>query len=148
MTTRSYEKFNCPIAQTLAEVGDQWTLLIVRDALRGQQRFEDFQESLGISRNLLSCRLKQMVGNGLLERVLIEGSRRHAYHPTEKCKELRKVLWALADWGENWRQDPQGPRIFMTDHDSGAKVKLEFCRQDTGEVVAGGAVRTKLRPDL
>ena len=108
MTKRSYEKHNCPIAQTLGAIGDQWTLLIVRDAINGVQRFEDFQERLGISRNLLSSRLKQMVADGLLDRAPIEGSRRFAYVPTKKCKDLRKILLALAEWGETWRGDAAG----------------------------------------
>jgi len=145
MTRRSYDKHNCPIAQTLGAVGDQWTLLIVRDALRGLGRFEDFQDSLGISRNLLSSRLKQMVEEGLLERTPIDGSRRHAYRPTKKCKDLRKVLLSLAEWGEVWRRDPDGPRIFLHDRNSEASVSLEFCRQDTGQIIENKAVVTKFR---
>ena len=60
MTTRSYEQPDCPLAQALRVVGDQWTLMIVRDALGGVRRFEGFQKSLGLSRNLLTQRLRQL----------------------------------------------------------------------------------------
>ncbi|GIT09110.1 MAG: hypothetical protein CM1200mP30_27400 [Pseudomonadota bacterium] len=46
MTKRSYEKLECPIARSLSVLGDQWTLMIVRDALMGIKRFEGFQKSL------------------------------------------------------------------------------------------------------
>ena len=78
MTSRSYERLVCPIAQSLSVLGEQWTLLILRDVLFGYSRFEEFQSSLGISRNLLSRRLAEMVESCLLERrPLHEGAKRH-----------------------------------------------------------------------
>ena len=121
---------------------------LIGTALRGLGRFEDFQDSLGISRNLLSSRLKQMVEEGLLERAPIDGSRRHAYRPTKKCKELRKILLSLAEWGEAWRGDPDGPRISLHDKNSEASVSLEFCRQDTGQIIDNKAVVTKFRSSV
>ena len=93
MTTKNYERHNCPIAKTLAAVGDQWTLMIVRDAFRGRRRFEEFQASLEVSRNLLTSRLKRMVEDGLLERYLIDGSKRHGYRPTENAWRSGRHCW-------------------------------------------------------
>lgn len=58
---------NCPVAQTLAMIGDRWTLLIIRDAFLGLSRFEQFQKSLGITRHVLAERLKRLVEEGILE---------------------------------------------------------------------------------
>lgn len=135
MSTRSYEQHNCPVAQALRVVGDQWTLMIVRDALSGIRRFEGFQKSLGLSRNLLTQRLRQLEGEGMLERVPIPGSRRHEYRPTDKCRDLRVALLALAEWGERWRPDPDGPRLKVRERGSGRPVGARLCRLDDGEAV-------------
>ncbi len=146
MTTKNYERHNCPIAKTLAAVGDQWTLMIVRDAFRGRRRFEEFQASLEISRNLLTSRLKRMVEDGLLERYLIDGSKRHGYRPTEKCLALRPTLLAMAEWGEDWYADPAGRRLLIQERESGAEVGLRFCRLDTKQTLEAEQVTTKFGP--
>lgn len=135
MTTRSYDQHNCPIAQALRTIGDQWTLLIVRDALAGVRRFQGFQKSLGLSRNLLTQRLRQLEDEGLLERVPIEGSRRYEYQPTQKCWDLRVVLLSLAEWGERWRPDPDGPRLKIRERGSGHPVGARLCRLDDGQAI-------------
>jgi len=60
----------CPVAKALEVVGDRWTLLMVRDLLRGAQRFQDFLASLpGIAPTILSDRLKLMEEHGLVTRA-------------------------------------------------------------------------------
>lgn len=145
MTTRSYDQHNCPIAQALRVIGDQWTLLIVRDALAGIRRFQGFQKSLGLSRNLLTQRLRQLEEEGLLERVAIEGSRRFEYRPTQKCRELRVALLSLAEWGERWRPDPDGPRLKIRERDSGSPVGARLCRLDDGRAIDGQQVEVVRR---
>jgi DNA-binding HxlR family transcriptional regulator len=66
---RDYEGQNCSIARALEIVGERWTLLIIRDAFLGRRRFEEFQESLGIARNVLTDRLNRLVDERILERV-------------------------------------------------------------------------------
>ena len=56
----------CSIARPAALLGDRWTLVILRQAFNGIKRFEDFQESLGISRSLLSERLARLVDRAIL----------------------------------------------------------------------------------
>ena len=70
MLNRDYEGQNCSIARALEVVGERWTLLIIRDVLLGLHRFDEFQESLGIARNVLTDRLNRLVDEGVLERVL------------------------------------------------------------------------------
>ena len=69
MLKRDYDGQNCSIARALEIVGERWTLLIVRDALAGMRRFDEFQESLGIARNILTDRLNRLVEEGILERL-------------------------------------------------------------------------------
>jgi streptomycin 3"-adenylyltransferase len=102
MRRTSLDDATCPIARSLDEIGDWWTLLIVRDAFTGKKRFSDFQQSLGLAKNILSARLKTLVGNGVLEkRPSATGSARGEYHLTEKGRRLRVVLVALRQWGED-----------------------------------------------
>ncbi|WP_267221285.1 winged helix-turn-helix transcriptional regulator [Dyella silvae] len=92
----------CPIARALDEIGDWWTLLIVRDAFGGKTRFGEFQKSLGLAKNILTERLKTLVANGVLEkRPASDGGARSEYHLTEKGRQLRVILFALRQWGED-----------------------------------------------
>ena len=87
----------CPIARSLGIVGDGWSLLIVRDAVRGKSRFGEFQKSLGIARNILAARLKALVACGILEQT-----EAGAYRLTDKGEELKPVLGAFWNWGTKW----------------------------------------------
>ena len=64
MLRRDYEGQECSIARALEIVGERWTLLIIRDAFLGLRRFDEFQESLGIARNVLTDRLNRLVEEG------------------------------------------------------------------------------------
>jgi len=92
----------CPVARTLDVVGEWWTLLIVRDALLGARRFEDFKAT-GIADNILSARLKRLVEEGVLERSRYqERPDRYEYVLTEKGRALGPVVQALRGWGRRW----------------------------------------------
>ena len=98
---RDYEGQNCSIARALEIVGERWTLLIIRDAFLGLCRFEQFQESLGIARNVLTDRLNRLVDEGVLERVRYsERPERYEYRLTRKGRELNIALAALQQWGD------------------------------------------------
>src|SRR5688500_7862894 len=68
----TYAGQTCSVARTLELVGERWTLLILRDAFLGVRRFDDFQRSLGIARNVLNTRLQRLCDCGLLERRLYQ----------------------------------------------------------------------------
>jgi len=92
---------SCPVAKTLEVIGDRWTLLVVRDLLRGTQRFQDLLGSLpGIAPNILSARLKLMDEHGLIRRTLYsDHPPRAEYALTDRGRELGMVVGALAAWG-------------------------------------------------
>jgi len=103
---RDYEGQNCSIARALEIVGERWTLLIVRDAFLGRRRFDEFQESLGISRNVLTERLGRLVDEGILDRVLYqEHPPRHEYRLTRKGLDLHLALTGLRQWGDRYLSD-------------------------------------------
>lgn len=99
--TADYSLQRCAIAATLEVVGDPWTLLILRDAFQGVRRFEQWQERLGVARNVLASRLKSLVGHGVLAtRRYSERPPRHEYVLTDKGRELSSVLLTMAEWGD------------------------------------------------
>ena len=90
----------CPVARSLDVIGDWWSLLIVRDALRGVRRFSEFQKNLGIAKNMLAGRLKMLVDEGILHlQPASDGSAWQEYVLTEKGRALQTVLLALSQWG-------------------------------------------------
>jgi DNA-binding HxlR family transcriptional regulator len=108
---RDYDGQNCSIARALEVVGERWTLLIVRDAFLGLRRFDEFQESLGIARNVLTDRLNRLVAEGILERVRYsERPERFEYRLTTKGRELNIALAGLRQWGDKHLSD-KPPRV-------------------------------------
>jgi DNA-binding HxlR family transcriptional regulator len=100
MKRTSFLKDECPIARSLETVGDWWSLLIIRDAFIGKKRFGEFQESLGVAKNILTVRLKKLVAEGVLGKApASDGSAYSEYVLTEKGRGLFLVLVALGEWG-------------------------------------------------
>ncbi|MEO1475231.1 MAG: helix-turn-helix domain-containing protein [Pseudomonadota bacterium] len=92
----------CPIARSLSLIGDRWTMLIIRDCFLGKTRFGQFQSSLGITRHILTDRLKRLVEAGLL--IKLEYARgRYDYRLSETGKDLEPVLRELFKWGKRHR---------------------------------------------
>lgn len=121
MKLRTFEDFNCSLAQTLSVIGEHWTLLIIRDAFFGVRRFDDFHRSLGISRNILSVRLKKLVQAGVLEKS--EGPGHPEYRLTEKGLALQPVMVAMTQWGDTYLPNPDGKRLTFVDRRDGKPIK-------------------------
>ncbi len=96
----------CPVACSLDIIGDRWTLLVVRDLILGRARFKEFSASPEhIPTNILSDRLARLLEAGVVERVpASDGTKRQAYHLTNKGNALRPVLEAMRDWGLKWEK--------------------------------------------
>ncbi|MFZ0216117.1 MAG: helix-turn-helix domain-containing protein [Candidatus Dormiibacterota bacterium] len=113
MRRKSFQDMNCSVAQALEVVGEWWTMLIVRDCLLGVTRFDDFQERLGIARNVLTERLDHLVARGVLRRVAYQDHPpRHDYRLTEKGRDLWLVVNALRQWGDRWEAG-DGPPVVV-----------------------------------
>jgi DNA-binding HxlR family transcriptional regulator len=110
MLGRTYDDQVCSIARALEVLGERWTLLLVRDALNGLTRFEEFQQSLGVARNVLTDRLKRLVDAGVLERIRYqERPERYRYELTAMGRELGVPILSLMHWGDRHLAGPQGP---------------------------------------
>ncbi|MCR9268618.1 MAG: winged helix-turn-helix transcriptional regulator [Henriciella sp.] len=119
----------CHLAKAIETIGDRWTLLILRAALFGVRRFDDFQKELSIPRTVLSGRLGKLVETGILEKQKYkeDGKRaRPEYVLTEAGEALRPVFMALTQWGDDWVSDGALPPISFTHAKSRQKVRPAF----------------------
>ena len=126
----------CPIARSLERVGEWWSMLILRDALHGFTRFDQFQKSLGIAPNMLTRRLDGLVRAGLLERRRYsEHPPRFEYVPTERGRDFRPVLIALLSWG-NKHFAPEGASVLLVDRQSGEPAEPIFVDRKSGRPIS------------
>jgi DNA-binding HxlR family transcriptional regulator len=137
MLQRSYPDQICSISRALEVVGERWTLLILRDAALGLQRFDEFQASLGIASNVLTNRLKLLCEEGVLERVTDEERPgRPKYVLTDKGREIGPALIALMKWGDRHYPAPGGPpRLTIHTTDGGnvsVRLTCDRCGKDVG----------------
>jgi DNA-binding HxlR family transcriptional regulator len=143
---RDYEGQVCSIARTLELVGDRWTLLVIRDVVLGNRRFDQLLTSLGVASNVLTDRLTRLVAEGILERVRYsERPERFEYRLTEKGRELGVPLLALMQWGDRYVSD-KPPRIARRQSDrSPITVRLVA---DDGSAVRAGDIELVPGPGL
>jgi DNA-binding HxlR family transcriptional regulator len=135
MQRKSFGGMPCPIARSLERVGEWWSMLILRDALHGFTRFDQFQQSLGIAPNMLSRRLDALVEAGLLERRRYsEHPPRDEYAPTARGRDFRPVLIALMAWG-NRHFAPEGASVQLIDSETGAAVEPILVDKATGRPI-------------
>jgi DNA-binding HxlR family transcriptional regulator len=100
----------CSVARSLEIVGEWWTLLIVREAFFGTERFSDFEANLGISKNVLGERLNKLVQAKVLERTPQQGRGNPvSYRLTDRGRDLLPVIVALMQWGDRWINHKQAP---------------------------------------
>jgi len=156
MEWREASTENCPIGRALELLGEKWTLLIVRDALNGVRRFDDFRQHVGLSEAVLSNRLRKLVDAGVLitQPYQDAGSReRFEYRLTPKGRDLLPVVIALKQWGEAHHGDPRGPVVHVQHRGCGGGVRAvlrceahtdrELTAYDTRAVPGPGARRAR-----
>jgi DNA-binding HxlR family transcriptional regulator len=132
---RSYESQNCSIARALEIVGDRWTLLVIRDALKGVRRFDDFQATLGVARNVLTDRLTRLCDEGILRRHLYqERPDRFEYRLTRKGVELWPVMMSLLLWGDEHYAE-QGAPLILLHKDCGGRLARTLTCADCGKIL-------------
>lgn len=119
----TYDDQICSIASTLEVVGERWTLLIVRDAMLGLRRFDEFQADLGIARNVLQSRLERLVKQGIFDKHRYQDRpERYEYRLTEKGLDLWPTLVALMQWGDAHAPPAAGPPVVLEHRECGGAI--------------------------
>jgi DNA-binding HxlR family transcriptional regulator len=106
-------------------LGEKWTVVVLREVFLGVRRFDDLRVRTGIPRQVLTNRLSSLVEHGLLRREPYQepGARvRHEYRLTAKGFDLYPVLIAVAEWGNRYLADPEGPPVMFVHRDCGDEV--------------------------
>lgn len=155
MSKVRFSDHECPLARALDEIGDWWTLLVIREVMYGNSRFEAFRSQLGISRAVLSDRLSRLVQAGILERKTYADDKRAAdYSLTEKGRDLWPVIVAMLHWSKQHVVDSDV--VSGVSRISGKPID-RICAVDTqGEIIetadtqlmAGGDASEHLRARL
>ena len=141
MLHNTYAGQTCSVARSLEVVGERWTLLILRDAFLGLRRFDEFQRSLGIARNVLNTRLRRLVDAGLLERRQYqERPERYEYRLTEMGRDLWPTIVALMAWGDKHLAD-DGPPLVLEHKGCGGTVDDRRTCTTCGDVLEARDVR-------
>ena len=136
----------CPIARSLERVGEWWSILIMRDALYGLTRFDEFQKSLVIAPNILARRLNTLVEAGLLERHRYsERPPRDEYLLTDRGRDFRPVTQALLAWG-NRHFAPEGASVVITNTETGETAEPIMVDGRTGRPLSDPVFRTTAGP--
>ncbi|RLZ09471.1 transcriptional regulator [Acinetobacter sp. 2JN-4] len=137
----------CSVARTLSVLGDRWTMLILRNAFMGVRRFDDFQRSLGLTRHVLSERLKRLVEHGILAKVpYVERQERFEYQLTEKGLDLYPIMLSMIQWADKWMDMGLGKPIEFTHKRCGKKMIPQMVCSECDEPIQVKDVRATAGP--
>lgn len=118
------DKRNDPVARTLAVIGDQWTMMVVKEAFSDVVTFEEFQKKLDISRSTLSARLLHLVEQDVLcKTAYSEHPPRYSYQLTPAGRDLFSVALLMFHWGERWLFNDGQPSYHLVHQTCGNKLK-------------------------
>jgi DNA-binding HxlR family transcriptional regulator len=130
----------CPIARSLALIGDAWSMLILRDAHFGLTRFDQFRKSLGVAPTILTKRLTTLTEEGLLEkRLYSERPPREEYLLTDAGRDFLPVLIMIGAWGSQYRGE--GKLVQLLDAETGLRIKPIVIDEMTGEKIGTRPIR-------
>src|ERR1700761_5746257 len=108
----------CPVAATMALIGEKWSMLALREVFLGNHRFNDIARNTGAPRDRLAARLRALEAAGILERREYSAApARYGYHLTPAGKALSPVMRALVNWGNTWAVDEPRMALRHGDHD-------------------------------
>ena len=154
---REFADWPCSLARTVDVFGDSWTLLIVRDALQGLTRFDEFKRSLNVAGNTLSDRLGRLVDAGVMtKRFYQDNPPRYEYLLTEKGRDFFPILTGMLAWGDRWLDDGAGAPVVLHHHEPDHKIVPRVVCSECGEPVVhsdiqfcvGPGYPDDVRPDL
>lgn len=127
----------CTLAASFDFLGDRWSLLILRSALFGVRRYDDFHKELGIPRTVLAARLKRLVEAGVMvpTEYREQGRRpRKEYALTEMGEALRLPFLAMRQWSDQWVGQGRNPPFRLARRSNGAPVQVAYVDEE-GTVV-------------
>lgn len=126
----------CSVARTIAVIGDRWTMMILRDCFNGSRRFDQFQESLGISRAIVNDRLSLLVREGVLVKTPYQDKPlRHEYRLTGKGLDLYPILMSMFRWGDKYYANAGGPPLLFHHKTCGHDFhSVVVCSECNGEL--------------
>ena len=143
MDSKNISENPCPIARSLAFVGDAWSILILRDAHAGITRFDNFRKSLGIAPTMLTKRLSVLTEEGLLEKHRYsEHPPREEYLLTEAGRDFLPVLFMIGAWGRKHRGGGKLTKFF--DAEAGTEIKPVAIDEATGAKIGTRPIRMNL----
>lgn len=128
---------NCTVGRTMEILGERWTVVVLREVFNGIRRFEDIRRHTAIPRQVLTNRLALLVEHDILRRAPYQppGSRqRHEYRLTAKGMDLYPIMVAIAQWGDRYVADPEGPPVEFRHRDCGARMGLVLTCQEGHQV--------------
>lgn len=147
MKRTSFARWPCSIARTVDLIGDWWTPLVLREAFYGVRRFDDFQESLGIGRNILTERLNRLVDQHLLERRKYQDRPvRYEYFLTDKGKDFYPVLAAMVAWGDRWLDRGKGAPVLLRHRSCGKVTHASVVCSECGEALVARDMKPEAGP--
>lgn len=138
-------KEDCPMALAAEIIGDRWTLLILREAFYGVQRYDDMLADLGAPRSMLTDRLGKLIKRGLITRRPYQepGDRkRYAYVLTSMGHDLALTLIALTQWGEDNILGGKAP-VRVTDRNTGKRLQVKLVNETDDVVNVSSAMLSK-----
>jgi DNA-binding HxlR family transcriptional regulator len=144
-----YEGQVCSVAGALEEIGERWSILVIREVFYGRRKFSEMQRVLGVARNVLSNRLQRLVDLRILERrIYSERPERYEYFLTEKGLDLWPVLISLMYWGDKHMPQPGGPPARVVHKGCGGAVNDRRICERCGAQLGVREARTEISPEL
>jgi DNA-binding HxlR family transcriptional regulator len=123
---------DCNLSKSFELIGDRWTLLILRSALYGLRRFDDFQADLDVPRSVLSNRLAGLVETGIMKRREYREDHQRVrieYPLTQMGQALGLPFMAIATWGDKWLGDGSSP-LTLRSKSTGQRLSVALIDED------------------
>lgn len=129
---------SCSVARSLEILGDRWIFLILRESFFGIRNYDQFQSNLGIATNILSNRLRTLVDNGIMQKLVDpDDKRKSKYNLTEKGLDLYSITLAFMQWGDKWLAGEKGPPLILHHKKCGHRLEpVMSCKHCKGIVQA------------
>ncbi len=148
MQYKSLALMNCSLAQTLEVIGERWTLMILRDAFFGVRRFSQFEKNLGVSKNILTTRLNQLVAEGIMEKRDANDGAHQEYVLTERGYDLQPVMLSLMHWGDKHKPNPAGDRLVFVERNTGQPIRNMSAVSRDGRALSARDIKATAGPGL